>query len=351
LYLSASPAYSQIIDHCHHCGFAQQAIDGLRKDLRLAASAVQIPMGLENAHDGVIDLVAREAIFFAGVKGTEVSRKPIPEEYLSQVEDKRRELIERLAEIDDDIAELFIGEEDPTAAQLKQAIRKQTIAQKFVPVFMGSAYKNKGVQPLLDGVNDYLPAPVEVPIVALDIDNGEKEISLHCNPDKPLVALAFKLEESRFGQLTYIRIYQGTLKKGMNVVNVSSGKKVKVPRLVRMHSNEMEDVESVGAGDVVAVFGVECASMDTFTDGTSNVSLVSMFVPKPVMSLSVKPKDSKSLNNFSKALGKFTREDPTLRVSVDEKSNETIISGMGKRYDQPFWRFSYVYSVHSRIID
>ena len=277
-----------------------------------------------------MDLISREAVYFEGDKGLTIVRGPVPNDLLVQCEEKRKELVERLAEADDEIAELFINEEDPTAEQLKAALRRSTIARTFVPVFMGSAYKNKGVQLLLDGVADYLPSPPEVGNVALDQSQDEREVNLVCDADKPLVALAFKLEESRFGQLTYIRVYQGTLKKGQYATNMTTGKKVKVPRLVRMHSNEMQDVETAGAGDVVAVFGVECSSMDTFTDGTVQYSMVSMFVPKPVMSLAIKPKDNAKAANFSKAIGKFTREDPTLRVSIDDKTKETIMSGMGE---------------------
>jgi len=302
----------------------------MRNQLKLGAAFVQIPMGLEGDHEGVVDIINREAVYFLGDKGLNVQRKPVPEEFEEQCEQYRTELIERIADLDDEIAELFMAEEEPTPTQLKEAIRRQTINQKFVPVFMGSAYKNKGVQLLLDGVNDYLPAPLEVRNVALDISNAEAEVELKCDSSSPLVALAFKLEESKFGQLTYVRIYQGTLKKGAMVFNAKSGKKVKVPRLVRMHSNEMLDVDSASAGDVVALFGMDCASMDTFTDGTINYSMVSMFVPNPVMSLSVKPKDSQQSVNFAKALGKFTREDPTLRIEINEKSGETIMSGMGE---------------------
>lgn len=302
----------------------------MRQQLRLGAAFVQIPIGLENDHEGVVDLLTREAVHFGGEKGTEVMRKAMPEELKEQCEKYRAELVERLADIDDEIAELYVAEEDPSIEQLKAAVRRQTIMQKFVPVFMGSAFKNKGVQLLLDGVNDYLPAPVEVNNVALDIDKEEAVVPLKCDPTAPLVALAFKLEESKFGQLTYVRIYQGTLRKGAMVFNTKNGKKVKVPRLVRMHSSEMIDVDSAAAGDVVAVFGMECASMDTFTDGTINYSMVSMFVPNPVMSLSVKPKDAQLVANFSKAMGKFTREDPTLRVEINEKTGETVISGMGE---------------------
>lgn len=308
----------------------KKALDGMRNQLRLGAAFVQVPIGLEEYHEGVVDVINREAVYFLGPKGTDVQRKPVPEDYVKECEAVRTELVERLADIDEEIAELFVMEEDPTAEQLKQAIRRQTVAQAFVPVFMGSAYKNKGVQLLLDGVNDYLPSPPEVENVALDLDQDEKQTALKCDPKEPLVALAFKLEESRFGQLTYLRLYQGTIKKGQIVLNTSTGKKTKVPRLVKMHSSEMVETDVASAGDVVAMFGMECASMDTFTDGTTNVSMVSMFVPNPVMSLKVKPKDNRQMTNFAKAMGKFTREDPTFRVEVDEKNGETIISGMGE---------------------
>ena len=305
-------------------------MDGLRNQLKLPAAAVQIPIGVESAHEGLVDIITREAVYFEGEKGVKITRGPVPSELEKECEAKRKELIERLAEVDDDIAELFISEIDPTVEQIKTAIRKQTVARTFVPVFMGSAYKNKGVQLLLDGVSEYLPSPPEISNVALDQKNEEREVNLACDADKPLVALAFMLEESRFGQLTYIRVYQGTLRKGSIAVNMTTGKKVKVPRLVRMHSNEMQDVESASAGDVVAVFGVECSSMDTFTDGVVQYSMVSMFVPKPVMSIAIKPKENSKAASFSKAVGKFTREDPTLRISVDDKTNETIMSGMGE---------------------
>jgi elongation factor G len=303
---------------------------GLRNELNLHAAFVQIPIGLESAHNGVIDIIENIAYYFEGNKGNNVISKAIPSELESSVNETRKELIESLADIDDEIGELFLNDTIPTPQQLRDAIRRQTIARKFVPVFMGSAYKNKGVQLLLDGVNAYLPSPVEVNNIALNVNEDEKEVQLICSPHAPLVALAFKLEESRFGQLTYIRIYQGTLRKGMNVLNISSGKRAKIPRLVRMHANEMEDVESASAGDVVAVFGVECASMDTFTDGQLNYSMMSMFVPNPVMSLAVRPKDMQQTANFSKAISKFTREDPTLKVHIDSKTNETIMSGMGE---------------------
>jgi elongation factor G len=201
-------------------------------------------MGLEGEFNGVIDIVNREAVSFHGEKGTEVRRQPIPDEYVERTEEVRKELIERLAEIDEEIEELFLNEEEPTVDQIRSAVRRQTIARKFVPVFMGSAYKNKGVQLLLDGVNDFLPSPVEVKNVALDLSNNEAEVELKCDSTLPLVALAFKLEESRYGQLTYLRVYQGTLRKGVVATNTKNGRKAKIPRLVRMHANEMVDVDS-----------------------------------------------------------------------------------------------------------
>jgi elongation factor G len=197
-----------------------KVIDGLKKYLRLPVCALQIPIGLEGEHEGVVDLIERQAIFFTGEKGTKIERKAIPEDLVQFVEEKRKELIERVADIDDLIGEKFLMEEEPTIGELKAAIRRQTIARKFVPVFMGSAYKNKGVQALLDGVSDFLPNPQEVKNVALDLNNREAEVPVKCSPTDPFVALAFKLEESRFGQLTYLRIYQGTLRKGDNVVNM-----------------------------------------------------------------------------------------------------------------------------------
>lgn len=307
-----------------------KGINGMRKDLRLPACALQIPIGLENEHQGVVDLITMKAYKFQGPKGETVVEEEIPEDLVELAKEKRAEIIDNLANIDEEIADLFLAEEVPTNEQIKAAIRRQTIERKFVPVFMGSAFKNKGVQLLLDGVADYLPSPTEKPNVAYDLNNKEAEIPINCDPNAPLIALAFKLEESKFGQLTYLRVYQGTIKKGMNSVNITTGKKVRFPRLVKMHSNEMEDVDSASAGDVVVAFGLECASMDTFTDGTLKVAMKSMFVPKPVMSISIKPKESSKLAAFGKAMGKFTREDPTLRMDTDELTNETIISGMGE---------------------
>ena len=302
----------------------------VREKLRLNAAAVHVPIGLEENHAGVVDLVRNEAVTFHGPNGNDIKIEPVPENMKALVAEKRRELIEAVAEVDDELGELFLMGEEPTTEQLKAAIRRATVAREFAPVFMGSAFKNKGVQLLLDGVVDYLPAPHEVSNVALDLNDEEKPVELAADPKAPLVGLAFKLEEGRFGQLTYLRIYQGTIAKGGSIVNTSTGKKLKVPRLVRMHSEEMEDVSEAKAGEIVALFGVDCKSGDTFTSGDVNLAMTSMKVPEPVMSLAVSPKSRAETANFSKALSRFQREDPTFKVRLDEESGQTIISGMGE---------------------
>ncbi|ETW09677.1 translation elongation factor G, variant [Aphanomyces invadans] len=313
-----------------------KVIKDLRKQLKLNAAAVQVPIGIEDQLEGVVDLVRMQVYRNDGPSGeTILTSSEIPDNLKELVAEKRLEMIERLADVDDEIGELFLMEEEPTVDQLVGAIRRATIAHKFVPVFMGSAFKNKGVQPMLDGVIDYLPSPSEAQNIALDQGKNEEPVLVPCSPDAPLLALAFKLEEGRFGQLSYMRIYSGTLKRGGFIYNMSNMKRIKVPRLVKMHSNEMEDVEEVSAGEVVAMFGVDCASMDTFSDSNSSkMTMTSLHVPEPVMSLAIIPNNKQNLNNFSKSLNRFQREDPTFRVSVDEDSKQTIISGMGELHLQ-----------------
>ena len=302
----------------------------VRDKLKLNAAAVQIPIGLEDEHEGVVDLVRMQSVVFSGENGQTLTVGEIPANLKELADEKRKVLIECVSEVDEELGDLFLMGEEPTTEQLLAAIRRATIANTFSPLFMGSAYKNRGVQLLLDGVVDYLPAPSEVQNVALDLKNEEAPVVLSNDASKPLVSLAFKLEEGKFGQLTYLRVYQGQIDKGMTIVNTSTGKKLKVPRLVRMHSDDMEDVNSAPNGDIVALFGVECKSGDTFTDGSVNYAMTSMKVPDPVMSLAVSPKSKAESGNFSKALQRFQKEDPTFRVHMDEESGQTIISGMGE---------------------
>lgn len=303
----------------------------LREKLHLNAHMAQLPIGLEDKFQGVVDLVEMKAIYFDGEQGENLRVEDIPADMMEEAQKMRNELVGAAADFDDTVGEKFLMEEEVSAEELKVAIRAGVISLKFCPVFMGSAFKNKGVQTVLDAVTNYLPAPIDIDNSALDQNSDEAEVQLETKNDKPLVALAFKLEDGRFGQLTYMRIYQGSIKKGDFIHNISAnGKKVKVPRLVRMHSEEMEDIEEAYAGDIVALFGVDCASGDTFTDGAVEYTMTSMFVPNAVISLAVAPKEKAAADKFSKALNKFTREDPTFRVHRDEESNETIISGMGE---------------------
>ncbi|KAF2856918.1 elongation factor G, mitochondrial [Plenodomus tracheiphilus IPT5] len=308
-----------------------KAVEQINQKLRIPAAALQVPIGREDGFLGVVDLIRMKAIYNEGPKG-EIIRETdeIPQDIVELCTEKRQKLIETLADVDDEIAELFLDEQEPSVQQIKAAIRRATIALKFTPVMMGSALADKSVQPMLDAVCDYLPNPSEVENMALDKKRKEAPVKLVSYNSLPFVGLAFKLEESTFGQLTYIRVYQGTLKKGMNVFNARSDKKVRVPKIVRMHSNDMEEVPEIGAGEICAVFGVDCASGDTFTDGGLGYTMTSMFVPEPVISLSIKPKHTKDTPNFSKAMNRFTREDPTFRVHVDAESQETVISGMGE---------------------
>ncbi|MCA9522602.1 MAG: elongation factor G [Myxococcales bacterium] len=302
----------------------------LHEKLNLNAHVIVMPMGAGDTLNGVIDIVTMEAVTFEGANGETIVRKPIPAAFQDEADELRENLMEALGDIDDHIAELFLDGEEIPLEMIKAAIRKGTTGLTFVPVICGSAYRNQGVQVLLDCVTDYLPSPYEVTNHAFDLDNHDADVTLNNDPNKPLVMLAFKLEDGRYGQLTYVRVYQGVLKKGEFIINARDRKRVKVGRLVRMHSNEMHDIEEAKAGDIVALFGVDCASGDTFTDGGVNWSMTNIHVPNTVIDLSVAPKKKGEETKFSRALNRFTKEDPTFRVRHDEESGDTIISGMGE---------------------
>ncbi|MFQ3856881.1 elongation factor G [Leptospira kirschneri] len=306
-----------------------RVIEQLKEKLKHNAVPVQIPIGLENDLKGVVDLVTMKAYFFEGKDGMDIQEKEIPDDLKELAQKKHEELLDAASMFSDELTEALL-EGTPTEEMIKKAIRTGTVELKMTPVFMGSAFKNKGVQKLLDGVLDYLASPVDVKNKALDQNNNEEMIVLESNFEKPLVCLAFKLEDGRYGQLTYVRVYQGKLAKGMTIYNMSNNKKHNVGRLCRMHSDEMEDIDSAEAGDIIALFGIDCASGDTFTDGKLKVSMESMFVPAPVISLTIEAKESKHLNNLAKALNRFTKEDPTFQTHVDQESGQTIIKGMGE---------------------
>jgi len=302
----------------------------LKEKLGHNAVAMQIPVGLEANHEGVVDLVTMKAIYFDGDNGETIRVEEIPESLLELATEKREVLIDAASMFSDELTDAVLEESSIPAEMLIEAVRKGTLERKITPVFMGSAYKNKAVQPLLDAVTQLLPCPADVSNLALDLDQDEAQVTLSSDATQPTVSLAFKLEDGQYGQLTYIRVYQGALKKGDTVVNVRTGRKVKIGRLVRMHANQMEDISEISAGYIGALFGVDCASGDTFTDRSVNLTMTSMYVPEPVISLAIVPKDNKSEINMSKALNRFSKEDPTFRTYVSEETGDTIISGMGE---------------------
>jgi elongation factor G len=303
--------------------------DQLREKLNLNPVLLELPIGLEDKFEGVVDLIGMKALRFEGPSGEEIVEGPIPADIRADAEQAREQLLDALSMFSDELTEAIL-EERVTEELIHKELRSATIKLQVAPVLMGSAFKNKGIQPLLDAVNRYLPAPHDVENVAVDLDHEEQQTPLTSDATEPLVMLAFKLEDGRYGQLSYVRVYQGKVSRGAEITNTRTGKRHKVGRLVRMHADEMEEIERAEAGDIVAMFGIDCNSGDTFTDGSVNVAMTSMFVPEPVISLTVTPKDSKAQNNLSKALRRFTKEDPTFRVGADPESGETIISGMGE---------------------
>jgi elongation factor G len=273
-----------------------------------------------------------KACYFDGESGETVREEEIPASMMEVCTEKKLELLSCLAECGEEGMEEYYLDENVNvpAEELKEVIRRRTLSLEFSPVFLGSAYKNKGVQKMMDGVIDYLPRPTEVANHAYDANKDGEMVPMEINSKKPFVGLAFKLEETKFGQVTYVRIYQGKVKKGSTIMNTNTGKKVKVSRMVRMHSADMEDINEAGAGDIFALFGVDCASGETFCDTDVKLTMTEMHVPDPVMSLTVKPKKVDDLDNFLKALSRFVREDPTFTVNHNQESEEIIISGMGE---------------------
>ncbi len=319
------------INKCDRSGAdPSRVISQLQTKLGHNAVAMQLPIGLETDFRGIIDLITMKAFYFEGSNGEQVRIDDIPGELIQSSQQRREAMIDSVSLFSDALTEAIIEEKPISNDLIIDAIRKGTLARKLTPVFMGSAYKNKGVQPLLDAVTRYLPCPSEVENIALDRDHDEVPVVLKSDPSLPIVALAFKLEDGPYGQLTYVRVYQGMLSKGDVIVNTRTGKKTKVGRVVRMHAEQMEDIDAIPAGYIGALFGIECASGDTFVSPGINLSMTSMFVPKPVISLAIFPGDNKSQINMSKALNRFTKEDPTFRTHVDEETYETIIEGMGE---------------------
>jgi len=319
------------VNKCDRSGANPVKVSRQLKD-KLGHNSVmmQLPIGLEDKHEGIIDLVSMKALYFEGDNGENVVEKEIPADLLDDAQMAREEMIDEVSLFSEDLTDAILEEKEIGEDLIMQAVRTGTIAREMTPVFLGSAYKNKAVQPLLNAVISYLPSPLDIENEAIDIDNNEETVILESKFDKPTVALAFKLEDGQYGQLTYIRVYQGCINKGDTLINSRDGKKIKAGRLIRMHSAQMEEVEAIPAGHIGAMFGVDCASGDTFVSPKINYSMLAMHVMEPVISLSIVPKDNKAQINMSKALNRFTKEDPTFKTYVDHETGDTIIQGMGE---------------------
>jgi len=319
------------VNKCDRSGANPAKVSKQLKD-KLGHNSVmmQLPIGLEEKHEGVIDLVSMKAFYFEGENGEKVVIKDIPEDRLEEAQLAREEMVDEVSLFSEELTDAILEETEITEEMINEAVRTGTIARQMTPVFLGSAYKNKAVQPLLDSVIKYLPSPLDIENEAIDLSKNDEAVILESDFDKPTVALAFKLEDGQYGQLTYIRVYQGCINKGDTLINSRDGKKIKAGRLIRMHSSQMEDVEAIPAGHIGAMFGIDCASGDTFVSPKVNYSMLAMHVMDPVISLSLIPKDNKAQINMSKALNRFTKEDPTFKTFVDHETGETIIQGMGE---------------------
>ncbi len=302
----------------------------IREKLRLNAVPLQLPIGAGEAFEGVIDLITMEEVRFDGSRGEKVVRTPVSDTHRAAAETARHEMLEALSMFNDEMMELLLEEQDVPEELIQQTIHEATINLDIVPVMMGTAFKNKGIQPLMDAVCRYLPSPLDCSNFARDHDNEGAEKVLECDPEAPLVAMVFKIVDESFGQLSYARVYQGRLAKGEQYRNARTEQTVRIGRILQMHADDREDVSDAGPGDIVALVGVDCASGDTLSHPKLNVSLESIFVADPVISLSVVPESNADQDRMGKALNRFMKEDPTFRVSSDPETGETIIAGMGE---------------------
>lgn len=306
----------------------QTILERLTKD----AVRMQLPIGLEDDHQGVVDLLRMKAYLFSGDKGKEITETAIPENLLAEADKCRGELVEKIVEHDEQLMNDYLEGKEISLDDLKRVLRQATIANKLVPVFCGSALKNKGVQLVLDAVVDYLPSPLDIPpVTGLDPESGE-EISRLASDSEPFAALAFKLQADPFvGQLTYFRVYSGVIQSGSYVYNATKGEKERVGRIVRMHSNHREEVKEIYAGEIAAMVGLKVTkTSDTLCDETKPIILGQIEFPEPVVSLRIEPKTKADQEKMGLALRKLSDEDPTFKVKSDEETSETIISGMGE---------------------
>ena len=299
---------------------------------KLGLNVVPIQMNIGAGEDflGVIDLITMEAVTFEGKDGEKVVRGPIPLEYTDTAGLARQEMLEALSMFNDEMLELLLEEKPVEQEMIRKTIRETTINRDIVPLMMGAAFKNKGIQPLMEAVCDFLPSPLDRSSFARDHDNEGTEIPLAADPDASLVGMVFKIADESFGQLSYIRVYQGRLTKGQQYRNARTNRVVRIGRIVRMHANDREDISDAGPGDIIAVLSIDCASGDTICGNGVNYSLESIFVADPVISLSIEPASSADQERMAKALSRFMKEDPTFRVSSDPETGQTVIAGMGE---------------------
>ena len=307
-----------------------RVVGQLRDKLGCDAIRLQIPIGKEDKLEGVIDLVAMKAAYFDGDNGETVRMEEIPADYKTAAAEARHAMLEALAMYSDSLMEKLLSEEVPTDDEIHAVVKAAVHNQSITPVFCGSAYKNKGVQLLLDAIVRYLPNPLERKVTAKNWSKPDEKFDLEPNPTKPLVAMAFKIVDDPYGQLTFMRLYQGTLKKGESYINQRTSQKQRFSRIVRMHADKREDIDSAEAGDIIAVMGVDAASGDTYSADAKYCTLENMFVPEPVIKMAIIPTNREGLDKLSKALQRFTREDPTFRVATDDETGETLIAGMGE---------------------
>jgi len=302
----------------------------LKEKLGLNVVPIQINMGIAENFQGVIDLITMQAFTFEGSGGEQVVRGPIPAEYADSAAKAREEMLDALSMYNDEMMELLLEDKPIENDMIRRTIREATINRDIVPLMMGAAFKNKGVQPLMDAVCDFLPSPMDRSSFARDHDNEGTEIPLASDPDAPLVAMVFKIADESFGQLSYVRVYQGQIIRGRQYRNARTNRMQRIGRIVRMHANDREDITDAGPGDIIALLSVDCASGDTICGDGINYSLESIFIADPVISLSVTPAGSADQERMAKALSRFMKEDPTFRVSTDSKTGQTVISGMGE---------------------
>ncbi|MBF2047169.1 MAG: elongation factor G [Leptolyngbya sp. IPPAS B-1204] len=302
----------------------------LRDRLRANAVPIQIPIGAEEDFKGIVDLVRMKAYAYTNDIGTDIQVVDIPDDIKDVAEEYRVKLVESVAEVDDDLIEKYLGGEDLTEEEIRAALRKGTIEGTIVPVLCGSAFKNKGVQLLLDAVVDYLPSPPEVPAIQGTLPDGSTAVRT-ASDDEPFSALAFKIMADPYGRLTFIRVYSGVLTKGSYIYNATKGKKERISRLIVLKADERQEVDELRAGDLGAALGLkDTFTGDTLCDETKPIILESLFIPEPVISVAVEPKTKQDMEKLSKALQALSEEDPTFRVSVDPETNQTVIAGMGE---------------------